>query len=52
LPARLPLNLVKSVDLSSLAGATIFLGYGLGSGAAATAEMIGSGRFAALVTLN
>lgn len=46
-----PLMIANSMDLSALSGATLFLGYGLGSGAAADAEMIAAGRVSAVLTL-
>ena len=51
LPAKIPLNLAESANLSGFAGTTIFLGYGLGSGMTANAEMFSSRQFAAVLTL-
>jgi hypothetical protein len=46
-----PLMIANSMDLSALSGAILFLGYGLGSGAAADAEMVAAGRVSAVLTL-
>ena len=51
LPAKIPLNLVESANLSDFVGTTILLGYGLGSGMTANAEMFSSRQFAAVLTL-
>ena len=50
-PARLPLALVANADLTGLGGTQIIVGYGLGSGAAANADLLGGGRFAAVLSL-
>ena len=51
LPARLPLALGSNVDLTGLDGTQIIVGYGLGSGAAANADLLGGGRFGAVLSL-
>ena len=51
LPARLPLALGTNADLTGLGGTQIIVGYGLGSGAAANTDMLGGGRFSAVLTL-
>ena len=51
LPARLPLALATNVDLTGLGGTQIIVGYGLGSGAAANADLLGGGRFGAVLSL-
>ncbi|OYU45223.1 MAG: hypothetical protein CFE44_08660 [Burkholderiales bacterium PBB4] len=51
LPARLPLALGSNVDLTGLGGTQIIVGYGLGTGAAANADMLGGGRFTSVLSL-
>ena len=51
LPARLPLALGTNADLTGLGGTQIIVGYGLGSGEAANADMLSGGRFGAVLTL-
>ena len=38
-------NLIRNSDLRGLAGTSILIGYGLGVGTAADAELLGSARF-------
>lgn len=52
LPSRLPINLTRDVDLSGVSGVALLMGYGLGSGAAADADMLTNIRYSALLQLN
>ncbi len=52
LPSRLPRNLVRDANLTGGAGAVIIMAYGLGSGAAADADMLTNKRFSSVLQLN
>ncbi len=52
LPARLPLQLASNVNLTGFAGTTVIIGYGLGSGSAANADLLSSNsRYSGVLTL-
>lgn len=51
LPKILPLNLVRDTNLTSFSGTSVIMGYGLGSGTAADADMLSNGRLSSLLQL-
>jgi len=51
LPKRKPLNLARDSDLRNVSGVVLLIGYGIGSGAAADAEMLSKGRYSAVLQL-
>lgn len=51
LPKRFPKNLTRDIDLSGVSGVSLIMGYGLGSGAAADADMLTNNRYSVLLQL-
>ena len=51
LPARLPLQLVSNANLTGLTGTNVIVGYGLGSGTAANADLLVNGRYGSVLFL-
>ncbi len=51
LPKRMPIHLIRDFNLSGIAGATLFVGYGLGTGTAADTDMLTNNRFSGVVQL-
>ncbi len=51
LPKRLPLNLTRDANLEGLTGTVLIMGYGLGSGSVADADMLTNSRYTNLLQL-